>query len=229
VGFIIAAHDTTSTTITWTLKFLADHQDVQNKLRSTLHSSFANAKIENRQPSYQEITKTVIPYLDAVIEESIRYSRTTPSAIRTALNDVEVLGHRIPKGTDVFLMSNGPSIFSPSFPISDTLRSPTALAAKERVGAWDPDDMGEFKPERWLKEEDGEMVFDAAAGPLLTFGLGPRGCYGRRLAYLKLRLLLVLVVWELELGRVPEGLRGYEAVDKLTHMPQQCYVRLRKL
>lgn len=91
--------------------------------------------------------------------------------------------------------------------------------------------MGEFKPERWMKEEgeEGERVFDPAAGPLLTFGLGVRGCFGRKMAYLKLRLLLVLVVWNFELGVCPEGLSGYEAVDKLTHMPQQCYVRLNKL
>jgi cytochrome P450 len=54
--------------------------------------------------------------------------------------------------------------------------------------------MGEFKPERWLVEEIGMIVFDAAAVPMLTFGLGPRGCFGWRMAYLELQLLLVLLV-----------------------------------
>jgi len=59
---------------------------------------------------------------------------------------------------------------------------------------------------------------------LLTFGLGPRGCYGRRLAYLELRLILMLVVWNFELQKCPVGLSSYASVDKLTHAPQQCYV-----
>lgn len=63
-------------------------------------------------------------------------------------------------------------------------------------------------------------MFDPAAGPLLTFWLGVRRCFERRIAYLKLRLLLVLVVWEFELEMRLEGLSGYEAVDKLTHMLQ---------
>ncbi|PMD44624.1 cytochrome P450 [Hyaloscypha variabilis F] len=193
-GFIVAAHETTATTITWTLKMLTDYQDVQEKLRSTLHSSFVTPKSENRPPTHQEIVKSVIPYLDAVIEEAIRYSRTSTTVIRTTATDVQVLGATIPKDTEVFLLSQGPSIFSPAFPIPDSLRSKSALAAKDRIGSWDPKDIGDFKPERWLKEENGKVVFDAASGPMLTFGLGPRGCFGRRLAYLEMRLVVVLLV-----------------------------------
>lgn len=126
-------------------------------------------------------------------------------------------------------MGNGPSVFSPAFPITDSLRSASGRGAKNRVGAWNADDITEFKPERWLVEEDGKKVFDAAAGPLLAFGLGPRGCYGRRLAYLELRLVLLLIIWNFELEKCPVKLSGYEAVDKLTHTPQQCFVRLRKV
>jgi cytochrome P450 len=208
---------------------LADHQDTQSKLRAKIRSEFSNADTENRAPTYQEIIKATIPYLDAVTEETIRYSRTGGVVIRNALVDVEVLGHHIPKGTDVFMMTQGPSIFSPAFPIDDSLRSPSALAAKDRVGSWNPDNMGEFEPERWLVEEDGKTVFNPAAGPMLAFGLGPRGCYGRRMAYLELRLLLVLLVWSFELLKCPEELSGYAGAEKFTHVPQQCYVRLSKL
>ncbi|KAE9378358.1 cytochrome P450 [Stipitochalara longipes BDJ] len=202
-GFIVAAHETTSTTIAWTLKILADYQD--------------------------EIVKSVIPYLDAVIEEAIRYSRTSTTVIRTATTDVQVLGATIPKGTEVFLLSQGPSIFSPAFPIPDYLRSESALSAKDRIGSWDPQDIGEFKPERWLKEENGKLIFDAASGPMLTFGLGPRGCFGRRLAYLEMRLMLVLLVWGFELQECPAELSGWTRVEPFMSLPKKCYVRLRKL
>jgi cytochrome P450 len=227
-GFVVAAHDTTATTITWALKFLADNQDVQSRLRSEIRSALADVAAEKRNPTAQEITKMTIPYMDAVMEEIFRCSLTEAVVARTAVVDVEVLGHRIPKGMDVFFMGNGPSVFSPAFQIDDSLRSPSALAAKNRVGTWNPDDMADFKPERWLVEEDGKKVFDAAAGPLLTFGLGPRGCYGRRLAYLELKLVLLLITWNFELQKCPVELSGYAAIDKLTHSPQQCYVRLTK-
>ena len=163
------------------------------------------------------------------MEEILRHSLTAAAVMRVTTVDVEVLGHHIPKGTDIFLMGNGPSVFSPAFPITDSLRSASGRGAKNRVGAWNADDITEFKPERWLVEEDGKKVFDAAAGPLLAFGLGPRGCYGRRLAYLELRLVLLLIIWNFELEKCPVKLSGYEAVDKLTHTPQQCFVRLRKV
>jgi cytochrome P450 len=161
---------------------------------------------------------------DAVNEEILRHSLTEALVARTALVDVEILGHRVPKGSDIFIMGNGPSVFSPAFPIDESLRSPSARSAKDRVGTWSDDDIAAFKPERWLVEEIGKKIFNAAAGPLLTFGLGPRGCYGRRLAYLELRLILMLVVWNFELQKCPVGLSSYASVDKLTHAPQQCYV-----
>ena len=69
----------------------------------------------------------------------------------------------------------------------------------------------------------------SAAGPTLPFGLGVRGCFGRRLAYLELRILVTLLVWHLEFLPCPPVLSSYAARDRLTHSPTQCYVRLRCL
>jgi hypothetical protein len=151
----------------------------------------------------------------AVNEEILRHSLTEALVARTALVDVEILGHRVPKGSDIFIMGNGPSVFSPAFPTDESLRSPSARSAKDRVGAWSDDDIAAFKPERWLVEENGKKIFNAAAGPLLTFGLG--------------RLILMLVVWNFELQKCPVGLSSYASVDKLTHAPQQCYVNLKNV
>ncbi|KAH8589830.1 cytochrome P450 [Bisporella sp. PMI_857] len=213
LGLLIAAHDTTGTAITWALKLLADNPTVQDKLRSELQSAHAKTVAE-RRPTAPEITSTAVHYR---------------AIIRTAIVDVEVLGHRIPKGTEVFFMGNGPSIFSPAFPIDDSLRSQTYFATKEKVGCWNPEDMAAFNPDRWLVKEDGKDVFDAAAGPLLTFGLGERGCYGRKLSYVEMKLFITLIVWTFELHKCPKELSGHEAVDKMTHGPKQCYVKLVKL
>ncbi|CZT01291.1 hypothetical protein WAI453_006830 [Rhynchosporium graminicola] len=230
LGFVVAAHDTVATTLTWALKFLADNPEVQTKLRAELFAGHANARSENRRPTTAEITKSTIHYLNAVQEEIIRCSITVPAVVRTATVDTEILGKRIPKGTDVFFMGNGPSIFSPAFPIDDSLRSQSALSAKDRVGSWDPTDMSQFNPERWLVDDgNGGKEFNASAGPLLTFGMGPRGCYGRRLAYVELKIFLTLMVWSFELEKCPLDLSGYAAADVLTHTPQQCFVRPKKL
>lgn len=155
----------------------------------------------------------------------------TASAItRTALVDTVILGHNVPKGTDVFLMGNGSDYIAPPIgSIPEELRSESCQMAKGRIGSWNPEDCHLFKPERWLSVDDGKLVFNSMAGPLLTFGLGPRRCFGRRMAYLEMKIALVLLVWNFELRPVPQKLSSYQAVDKLTHQPKQCYLRLHSI
>jgi cytochrome P450 len=180
-------------------------------------------------PNIQEITKLSIPYFDAVIEEILRCGNTSTGTSRIALVDVEILGRKIPKGTEVMLMSNAPSVRSPAFQIDDSLRSASYRSAKDRFGTWNPEDVVEFKPERWIANEDGKEVFDPHAGPIFAFCLGPCGCYGRKLAYLQMKIIFLLIVWNFELRKCPEALSSYNAVDGVTHRPKQCYVRLARL
>lgn len=210
-GFIVAGHDTTSTTLCWGMKFLADHQAVQHRLRNDLQAAFSAAKVEGRLPTVDEITKTSIPYLEATMEEILRVGNTVPIIDREVVQDTTLLGHHIPKGTQVLFLNTGPSMLTPAFDMDESKRSPQARRAKTR--AWADEDIGLFKPERWLVEEDGKEVFNSQAGPAMPFSLGIRGCFGRRLAYLELRLLLTVIVWSFELLGCPGGLSGYEAVD----------------
>jgi len=229
-GFVVGAHDTTSTTVNWGLKLLSDNSNVQTKLRNSIRSSLNEAVIEKRLPNIQEIAGCSIPYFDAVIEEILRCGNTLTGMSRIALVDVEILGRKIPKGTKVMLMSNGPSVRSPAYQIDDSLRSPSYHSAKkDRIGSWNPDDVAEFKPERWIAHEDGQEVFDPHAGPNFPFGLGPRSCYGRKLAYLQMRIIFLLLVWNFELQKCPEALSSYNAIDGMTHAPKHCYVRLARL
>ncbi|KAF2828307.1 cytochrome P450 [Ophiobolus disseminans] len=224
-GLLIAGHDTTSTTLCWAVKFLAADQAVQSKLRSTLQSLYPAARSENRFPSAQEIATTPSNYLDACIEEIIRCGGTAGVLTRTTTTDVIILGHAIPKGTRIVMMSHGGGVMEPPFKIDDKLRNETYLKSdSRRTGDWDTENIQEFNPERWIV--NGE--FDASAGPHIMFGAGPRGCFGRKLAYLELRLAIVLIIWTFELQDVPEKYAGWEAIDQLTHGPIDCYVRLAK-
>lgn len=210
----------------WGLKLLSDHQGAQHKLRDALRAAFPNAVAEGRLPTAKEITKSRIPYLDATQEEIIRKATTTSGLMREATADTVVLGHHIPKGTTVLILVNGPDIVEPPVgSIPETLRSESCQATKRRA-EWNTSDLHLFKPERWLQVKDGEEVFDSTSAPLLTFGLGPRGCFGRRMAYLELKIMFVLLVWNFELQSTPKDLSSYQGVDNLTHQPRQCYVRL---
>jgi len=185
------------------------------------------AKSEGRNLSIQEIIGKHIPYLDAAIEEVLRCASTAPVVDRQALVDTEILGHRVPKDTIVTCLVTGPSMMTSGFAIDEGLRSPTSQAAKKngRDRAWNSEDMTLFKPERWIV--GGE--FDATAGPQLAFGLGTRGCYGKRLVYVEMRILLTLIVWNFELLSCPTALSSYKSILITTNESRQCYVRLREI
>ncbi|TDZ13321.1 Cytochrome P450 monooxygenase TRI13 [Colletotrichum orbiculare MAFF 240422] len=231
-GFLMAGHESSATTFAWGIKYMASQQHAQRVLRQELRKHLAAAAAEHRQPTCEEITKTSIPYLDATIEEILRRSGTTSGTERMAMRDTTILGHHIPKDTSVIMITIGQSITKAAFVIPDSDRTKSALDAESRIRSWESSKYppAEFAPERWLVPGEGpeEMVFDATAGPHMVFGLGPRGCFGRRLAYLELRMFTALFFWNFELLPCPPELSSFEAYDGLTVKPKQCYVRLKK-
>jgi len=179
-GFLVAGHDTSSTSLLWAFKRLSDNQHVQDKLRDTLRSAYPRAVAAGELPTAKEISTTRIPYLDAVIEEIHRITGAVAIIMRVATVDTEILGHRVPKGTDVFMLSQGPGFVMPSIPIDENVRSTTSRESKDKNGAWDEATIHEFDPERWLEEDsEGNVVFNSRAGPTMPFGAGPRGCFGK--------------------------------------------------
>ena len=117
-----------------------------------------------------------------MIEESLRLAATTGRVNRITRVDTEILGHRVPAGTDIVF--NGTMTQRP-VSIDERLRS---LSSREALGKRRPgsgidgpagDDLASFQPERWLvTNDDGKESFDAYALPRLAFGNGPRGCFG---------------------------------------------------
>lgn len=229
--FLFAGFDTGPTTVKWGFKFLTRHQEVQAKLRRALRESLKDVCAQGELPTLDAIHSTKIPYLDAFLEEMTRLSHTSLSNGRITTQDVEVLGYYIPKGIEVWLMNVGPSQTAPPFDISDSRRksgSESEAPKSPWTETWDPHSLAEFMPERWLRtREDGTSVFDPQAGPNHAFGVGPRGCFGRRLAMHTMKTLFVLVLWEFELLPLPTELDSFAPIDLLTHQPLMNYVRLR--
>jgi len=69
-------------------------------------------------------------------------------------------------------------------------------------------------------------VFDPMAGPTLAFGLGPRGCFGRKFALLEMKILFSLMVWKFEFLEIPVELGRYEAIQRFAREPVKGFVRL---
>ncbi|KAH7131750.1 cytochrome P450 [Dactylonectria estremocensis] len=184
-GFLLAGHETTSTTLMWSMKLLTDHQ-------------------QGRQPTFSEVTASKMPYLDAVIEEMLRCGGTAATQGRECLVEAELLGARLPKGTNVLFMTNGPSFITPAMPIDEKLRSQTCQGAKGKTPEWDPEHLSEFKLERWLSTNS----------------------EGVKSAYLEMRTVMTIIFWNVKLLPVPAELSTYRAVDSVAHAPQQCYIRL---
>ncbi|KKY29302.1 putative cytochrome p450 [Diaporthe ampelina] len=235
IGFMMAGHDTTATTMAWSVKLLADSPGPQARLRAELRAALPAAAAGRRAPSYAELAGAHVPYLDATVEEVLRHANSIAFVVRRAMCDAPVLGRVVPRDTNVFLMANGAGYLTPNRPVEpDALRGPgarrgVASNARALTGVWDDGDIGVFRPERWLRATEEGTAFDPMAGPSLPFGAGPRGCFGKRLALQALRIQIALVVWHFELRRCPAELSGYNAVQRFAREPTQCYVRLARV
>lgn len=135
---------------------MATNPEVQAKLREEI-DNFYNVNNLKAPMSYLDTQK--LPYLQAVIKEAIRL---LPSIVfqlpRHTPPDFEVRGIKIPANTTIGI-------------------SPIAQNRDQEI--WGPD-ANEFRPSRWLENEDKTRYFDRST---MTFGgSGPRVCIGRNIA-----------------------------------------------
>ncbi|GAB7346302.1 hypothetical protein MBLNU457_5024t1 [Dothideomycetes sp. NU457] len=229
-SFLVAGYETTATALNWGLKYMTAYPEIQTKLRAAVRDAFMASIGPTGHPSHDAMTKIQVPYLEACINEILRHSEGMPANSRKAIVDTQILGYHIPKGTEVMMPASGPSYVSPPMFIDESKRSSTSREAKLEQQRWSShSDLEIFRPERWLVDNgDGVLEFDSRAAPLHSFGAGLRSCFGKKLAYLELRVIYTLVLWNFELLPVPEPLADMKGKDTLTRQPQTVYIRLRE-
>ena len=229
-GYLLGGHETVATTISWGIGFTSRNQEAQRELREALYAAHSTARSEKRAPTATEIGRASIPYLDAFVEEVVRLGQTAPTNIRITTQDTELLGYHIPKGTEVFTLSNGPGVVTKPIPakVSDDIRTKTSRENAGKFGSFDPETIHEFRPERWLKHSEGEKgpMFDPTAGPIFGFGAGLRACFGKRLAYLEMRMFFTLFLWNFE---VLYDSTPMKVKQMLSRKPETLFVGLRAL
>ncbi|KAJ0162680.1 hypothetical protein CTA2_4183 [Colletotrichum tanaceti] len=238
-GYFAGGQDSMQSTLCFAVKYLGDNQEAQSRLRGALRAAHPEARERGRAPTADEIVGARVPYLDAFIEETLRLCSPAPGVTKQALRDMTVLGHVVPKGTTILFLLTGPTVTLPGVEVEEARRSETSRKTSgggggggggEGVGDWSRSRFpaGEFHAERWLRADDEDgggtgagVGFDNRAGPFLS-----RGCWGKRLAYLELRLILTLLVWHLAFARLPEALRDDGLVEGLFTKPKSCLVKL---
>ncbi|KAI0853838.1 cytochrome P450 [Daldinia vernicosa] len=218
--FIYAGHDTTSVTLQWFVKFMTNNQEAQMKLRKALRTAFPGDSL----PSITDLLAKNVPYLDAVIEESLRCGATATRIMRVATVDTEIFGHKIPAGTR---LSAPATLMWHSMPVPEGRRSLSSRAAFEKGDRVDwthtpgAQELDKFIPERWLKiDKDGKEICDPTTLAHNAFGGGIRGCFGKRLAMLELRITIALIVMSFKFLPIPPEFNSFQATEQLLRSPR---------
>lgn len=218
---LVAGHESTASALGWALKHFADHQVAQETLYHHLVASLPGSP--GRLPTSEEILTASIPYLDAAIAETLRLSCTGPVSFREAKQDCTVLGHRIPTGTPIMLMTQDVTHQRTGSKKSGAKKGTetVSLLVKDDQLVEENKSLDQFHPERWLTSA-GE--YDAQAVLSMPFSAGPRGCYGAKFAVMEMRIILVVLLWNFRFAKLDASLSRYTSVDGLTRLPNCCNV-----
>lgn len=210
--FIVAGSETTASLLSGLLMWLLRTPHAYARLAQEVRTNFASAA----DMSFTALQN--LPYMNACIDEGLRAFPPLPTGLtRTVPAEGDtVAGEFLPGGVTV---------------------SCHGWSQTHSPLNWTQPDG--FVPERWL-DTDGTYAGDKqeASQP---FSLGPRGCIGKHLSYLELRLILGNLLWHYDLERAdlddpdaediwdPSGdLRHIKAFNTWNKPPLMCRLKFAK-
>jgi cytochrome P450 len=167
-SLLMAGHETTANGLGWTLYLLAQDAGADERLYREV-----KAALGGRQ-RFEPADLERMPFGKQVITESMRLYPPGWFVGRTAIEDVEVAGHVIPKGASVMM----------------------SQYVAHRDGRYF-DEPGGFRPERWTDA----FTAGLPRGAYFPFSAGDRHCLGEGFAWLEMLLTLATFVerWRFEL------------------------------
>lgn len=188
---ITTGMDTTVISVEWAMAELVRYPRVQKKLQEELDSVIGRDRIMS-ETDFQNL-----PYLLAVVKESLRLHPATPLMLpHKASASVKVGGYNIPKGADVtvnvWAIARNPDVWSNPL---------------------------EYRPERFLEES-----IDIKGGDfrVLPFGAGRRVCPGAQLGINLVASMIGHLLhhfeWSLPEGTMPEDVDMMESPGIVTFM-----------
>jgi cytochrome P450 len=96
VTLLLAGHETTASTVGWTLDLVSRHPEVRDRLHEE-----AVAVYGDRRPAYADLTS--LRYTHMVLQEAMRLRPPVWILPRRALADDEVGGYHVPAGAEVLI------------------------------------------------------------------------------------------------------------------------------
>ena len=166
--FFVAGFETTASTISHALYNLAFNPDVQERLYKELCQALDCLEDESNQYNEVITSGTGIPYLDAVIKETLRkYPPLTRLERRVSTDGYKLGSISLKKGSTV------------QIGVMAVHYNPEYYPEPER-----------FMPDRFMPENKHNIL----PYTYLPFGVGPRNCIGMRFAYQEIRLCLAKII-----------------------------------
>jgi cytochrome P450 len=162
---IQAGADTTGTALGSILRFMTTTPGVFARARAEIDKADSAGHLST--PIQYEETRRHLPYFVACIKEGVRLNPPATNLFaRIAPKGGKVIdGHFVPEGTEI------------------TTYAYVMQRDKELYG----EDANSFRAERWLESEKRANELDAAQ---FSFGVGPRVCIGKDVAYMEMFKLL---------------------------------------
>ncbi|CAG7932528.1 unnamed protein product [Penicillium olsonii] len=176
---MIAGSDTTSTTLAATLFYLVRRPEALATLTAEIRGAFNEVEEIVTSSSLGELV-----YLKACIDEALRLAPAVPGAIPREVMDggAVVDGVFLPAGTDC-----GTPTYS--------------IHRQERYYR----EAGTYMPERWIENatctaggsswQTTKESIETARHAFCPFSIGPRGCIGKSMAFMEMRLTLARLVF----------------------------------
>lgn len=167
--FMLAGHETTANAMSWLWYLLSINPHVRDRMLKEV-----DAVLEGRTPGVEDLPS--LPFTTACVQESMRYYSPAWILPRVAIEDDEINGHRIRKGTTVLI--------------------PTHLVHHDERW-WDRPE--EFDPTRFL----GDAPKQRPRSSYLPFAGGRRICIGTSFALMEATLITAMLSQRFVLDLVP--------------------------
>ncbi|KAF1896671.1 hypothetical protein Lal_00034370 [Lupinus albus] len=165
LDYFTAATDTTAISVEWTISELFNNPRALKKAQEEVD------RVTGRERLICEADSLNLPYIHAIIKETMRLHPPITMIMRKGIEDCVVNGYMIPKGAvtcvNIWAMGRDPKIWENPL---------------------------EFKPERFLEDEGNSIDIKGHNYELLPFGTGRRGCPGMPLAMRELPTMIGVLV-----------------------------------
>jgi cytochrome P450 len=156
---LLAGHETTALTLAWAWYLLGTNPEAERKFHAEV-----DEVLGGRAPTAADLPR--LKFTEQIAKESMRLYPPAYGLGREAIEDCEIGGYRVPKGTQVFMFQWA------------TQRDPRFY-----------DEPLAFRPERWTED----FIERLPKYAYFPFGGGPRVCIGASFATMEIILCLATI------------------------------------